>query len=74
MFIAFISWLKYALGFQNFSKFNHFLSFQPAWLQRKIHLRPQHRGVHLVTEEILRQVSQQPYFEDLILSIFSNFH
>ena len=30
---------------------------QPAWLQRKIHLRPQHRGVHLVTEEILRQVS-----------------
>ena len=29
---------------------------QPAWLQRKIHLRPQHRGVHLVTEEILRQV------------------
>ena len=30
---------------------------QPAWLQRKIHLRPQHRGVHLVTEEILRQVN-----------------
>ena len=29
---------------------------QPGWLQRKIHLRPQHRGVHLVTEEILRQV------------------
>ena len=29
---------------------------QPAWLQRKIHLRPQHRGVHLVTEEILRGV------------------
>lgn len=29
---------------------------QPAWLQRKVHLRPQHRGVHLVTEEILRQV------------------
>lgn len=29
---------------------------QPAWLQRKIHLRPQHRGVHLVTDEILRQV------------------
>ncbi len=30
---------------------------QPAWLQRKINLRPQHRGVHVVTEEILRQVS-----------------
>ena len=29
---------------------------QPAWLQRKINLRPQHRGVHVVTEEILRQV------------------
>ena len=28
----------------------------PAWLQRKINLRPQHRGVHLVTEELLRQV------------------
>ena len=30
---------------------------QPGWLQRKINLRPQHRGVHLVTEEILRQVN-----------------
>ena len=29
---------------------------QAGWLQRKINLRPQHRGVHLVTEEILRQV------------------
>ena len=29
-----------------------------AWLQRKVHLRPQHRGVHLVTEEILRGVSR----------------
>ena len=28
-----------------------------AWLQRKVHLRPQHRGVHLVTDEILRGVS-----------------
>ena len=24
-----------------------------AWLQRKLQLRPQHRGVHLVTEEIV---------------------
>jgi len=31
----------------------------PAWLQRKINLRPQHRGVHVVTEEILRQVSPE---------------
>jgi len=29
-----------------------------AWFQRKINLRPQHRGVHLVTEEILRQVPE----------------
>ena len=32
-----------------------------AWLQRKVHLRPQHRGVHLVTEEILRGVSVSNY-------------
>ncbi len=37
---------------------------QPAWLQRKIHLRPQHRGVHLVTEEILRQVIVQCIIHD----------
>ena len=30
-----------------------------AWLQRKVHLRPQHRGVHLVTDEILRGVRQK---------------
>ena len=30
-----------------------------AWLQRKVHLRPQHRGVHLVTDEILRGVSSE---------------
>merc|ERR1712079_20567 len=35
---------------------------QPAWLQRKIHLRPQHRGVHLVTEEILRQLPELSQF------------
>ncbi|ODN06046.1 hypothetical protein Ocin01_00626 [Orchesella cincta] len=29
-----------------------------AWFQRKINLRPQHRGVHLVTEEILRQIPE----------------
>lgn len=29
-----------------------------AWFQRKINLRPQHRGVHLVTEEILRQMPE----------------
>ena len=38
---------------------------QPAWLQRKIHLRPQHRGVHLVTEEILRQVGPDSMLSSL---------
>lgn len=35
---------------------------QPGWLQRKINLRPQHRGVHLVTEEILRQLPELTQF------------
>lgn len=29
-----------------------------AWFQRKMNLRPQHRGIHLVTEEILRQMPE----------------
>ncbi|KAH0540034.1 UPF0047 protein YjbQ isoform X2 [Cotesia glomerata] len=33
-----------------------------AWFQRKINLRPQHRGVHLVTEEILRQIPELSQF------------
>merc|ERR1711892_922641 len=33
-----------------------------AWLQRKVHLRPQHRGVHLVTEEILRGLPELGQF------------
>lgn len=33
-----------------------------AWFQRKINLRPQHRGVHLVTEEILKQVPELSHF------------
>ncbi|CAB4057521.1 UPF0047 protein YjbQ,UPF0047 protein C4A8.02c [Lepeophtheirus salmonis] len=35
---------------------------QPAWLQKKIHLRPQHRGIHLITEEILRQLPELSQF------------
>lgn len=34
------------------------LQIGSAWFQRKINLRPQHRGVHLVTEEILRQIPE----------------
>lgn len=33
-----------------------------AWFQKKINLRPQHRGVHLVTEEILRQIPELSQF------------
>jgi len=33
-----------------------------AWLQRKVHLRPQHRGIHLVTEEILRGLPELSQF------------
>ncbi|XP_065560409.1 UPF0047 protein YjbQ-like isoform X2 [Artemia franciscana] len=32
--------------------------FGSAWFQRKVNLRPQHRGVHLVTDEILKQVPE----------------
>ncbi len=42
---------------------------QPAWLQRKINLRPQHRGVHVVTEEILRQVSSEPLAGKTLLAV-----
>ncbi|KAH8377063.1 hypothetical protein KR093_003291, partial [Drosophila rubida] len=38
------------------------LQFGSAWFQRKINLRPQHRGVHLVTEEILRQMPELTQF------------
>lgn len=38
------------------------LQIGSAWFQRKINLRPQHRGVHLVTEEILRQMPELGHF------------
>ena len=33
-----------------------------AWFQRRVNLRPQHRGVHLVTEEVLRQIPELAQF------------
>lgn len=33
-----------------------------AWFQRKINIRPKHRGVHLVTDEILRQMPELSHF------------
>lgn len=41
---------------------NRGLQIGSAWFQRKINLRPQHRGVHLVTEEILRQMPELGQF------------
>ncbi|KAL6424936.1 uncharacterized protein LOC105425546 [Pogonomyrmex barbatus] len=37
---------------------NRGIQIGSGWFQTKINLRPQHRGVHLVTEEILRQVPE----------------
>ena len=33
-----------------------------AWFQRRVNLRPQRRGVHLVTEEVLRQIPEISQF------------
>lgn len=41
---------------------NRGIQIGSAWFQRKINLRPQHRGVHLVTEEILRQIPELAQF------------
>lgn len=40
-----------------------------AWLKRKLHLRPQHRGVHLVTEEILAGLPELSQFQVGIMHI-----
>ncbi|KDR14755.1 hypothetical protein L798_11510 [Zootermopsis nevadensis] len=37
---------------------NRAIHIGSAWFQRKVNLRPQHRGIHLVTEEILRQMPE----------------
>lgn len=41
---------------------NRGIQIGSAWFQRKLNLRPQHRGVHLVTEEILKQVPELSQF------------
>lgn len=50
------------------------LQIGSAWFQRKINLRPQHRGVHLVTEEILRQIPELSYFSVGLCHIQSKYH
>ena len=42
----------------NMASSNRGIQIGSAWFQRKINLRPQHRGVHLVTEEIMRQMPE----------------
>ena len=42
----------------NMASSNRGIQMGSAWFQRKVNLRPQHRGVHLVTEEILRQMPE----------------
>lgn len=51
-----------------------------AWFQRRINLRPQHRGVHLVTEEVLRlipEISQfsvgLAHFQSIFLHMFDQY-
>lgn len=41
---------------------NRGIQIGSAWFQRKLNLRPQHRGVHLITEEILKQVPELSQF------------
>ncbi|PRD34061.1 UNVERIFIED_CONTAM: yjbQ [Trichonephila clavipes] len=33
-----------------------------AWFQRKVNLRPVHRGCHLVTDELLKQIPEISQF------------
>ncbi|XP_022711361.1 uncharacterized protein LOC111273728 [Varroa jacobsoni] len=42
-----------------------------SWFQRKINLRPQHRGGHLITDEILKQVPEIQQFAVGLLHIQS---
>ena len=49
------------------------LQIGSAWFQRKINLRPQHRGVHLVTEEILRQIPELSCFSVGLCHVQSNY-
>lgn len=40
-----------------------------AWFQRKIKLRPQHRGIHLVTDEILKEIPELRQFSVGLLHV-----
>lgn len=49
-------------GKSNMASSARIIQTNSAWFQKKINLRPQHRGVHLVTEEILRQIPELSQF------------
>jgi len=49
-------------GKSNMASSARIIQTNSAWFQKKINLRPQHRGVHLVTEEILRQIPEMSQF------------
>ncbi|XP_063839774.1 UPF0047 protein YjbQ-like isoform X2 [Scylla paramamosain] len=40
-----------------------------AWFQRKIKLRPQHRGIHLVTDEVLKEIPELRQFSVGLLHV-----
>lgn len=42
-----------------------------AWVQRKIKLRPQHRGIHLVTDEVLKEIPELRQFSVGLLHVQS---
>lgn len=52
---------------------NRGIQIGSAWFQRKMNLRPQHRGVHLVTEEILRQMPEICQFSVGLFHVQSKF-
>ena len=60
-------------GKTNMASSNRGLQIGSAWFQRKINLRPQHRGVHLVTEEILRQMPELGQFAVGLCHVQSKF-
>ncbi|KAG0714079.1 UPF0047 protein YjbQ [Chionoecetes opilio] len=40
-----------------------------AWVQRKVKLRPQHRGIHLVTDEVLKELPELRQFSVGLLHV-----
>lgn len=57
----------------NMASSGRIIQTNSAWFQKKINLRPQHRGVHLVTEEILRQIPELSQFAMGLCHVQSEF-